>query len=66
MSEAAPEAPAAPAQEQQPTGTEARPPAEPPTVEELQDSKAEARKWEQRAKENHQAKTELEKQRQAP
>lgn len=67
MSEAAPEAPAAPAQEQQPPAEQ--PPAAPPTVEELQakleETTKEARKWEARSKENHQAKTELEKQRQA-
>lgn len=64
MSEAAPETPAAPAQEQQPEQ-----PAAPPTVEELQakleEATKESRKWEARSKENHQAKTELEKQRQA-
>lgn len=65
MSEAAPEAPAAPAQEQP---TEETPTEQtPPTVEELQarldEVTKEARKWESRSKENHQAKTELEKQR---
>jgi hypothetical protein len=69
MSEAASETPAAPAQEQQPvtqaqTATEAV-----PTVEELQakveELTKESRKWETRSKENLQAKTELEKQRQA-
>ena len=53
----------APAQEQ----TEQAPPATPPTVEELQakldEVTKEARKWETRSKENHQARTELEKQR---
>ncbi len=67
MSEAAPEAPAAPAQEQQ---SPAEPKADtPPTVEELQakleEVTKESRKWETRSKENLQAKTELEKQRQA-
>jgi hypothetical protein len=63
MSEAAPETPAAPAQEQPATEVA------PPSVEELQtkleEVTKEARKWETRSKENHQAKTELEKQRQA-
>lgn len=68
MSEAAPEASAAPAQEQ--SAEQTPPPAEaPPTVESLQakvdELTKEARKWESRSKENHQAKTELEKQRQA-
>jgi len=65
MSEAPPEAPA-PGTAQDP------PPAEqpaPPTVEELQakleEATKESRKWETRSKENHAAKTELEKQRQA-
>ena len=66
MSEAAPETPAAPAQEQQ---LAEQTPATPPTVEELQakldEATKESRKWETRSKENHQAKTELEKQRQA-
>jgi hypothetical protein len=66
MTEATPEAPAAPAQEQQPA---AQAPEAPPSVEELQtkldEVTKEARKWETRSKENHQAKTELEKQRQA-
>jgi hypothetical protein len=66
MSEAAPETPAAPAQEQQPKAEE---PATPLTVEELQakleEATKESRKWETRSKENHQAKTELEKQRKA-
>lgn len=68
MSETPPEAPAAPtppAQEKPPE----QPPATPPTVEELQakldEATKESRKWEARSKENHQAKTELEKQRQA-
>lgn len=64
MSEASPEA--APAQEQQPAGQQS---TATPTVEELQarldEVTKEARKWESRSKENHQAKTELEKQRQA-
>lgn len=64
MSEVTPEA-AAPAQEQ----ALAEQTATPPTVEELQakldEVTKEARKWESRSKENHQAKTELEKQRQA-
>lgn len=68
MSEATPEASAAPAQEQPKSGEQA-PSANPPTVEELQtkldEVTKEARKWETRSKENHQAKTELEKQRQA-
>ena len=68
MSEAAPETPpAAPAQGQEASAE--TPPAAPPTVEELQakldEVTKEARKWETRSKENHQAKTELEKQRQA-
>lgn len=67
MSEAAPETPAAPAQE--PAGDASAAPAAPPSVEELQakveELTKEARKWETRSKENHQAKTELEKQRQA-
>jgi hypothetical protein len=67
MTEAAPESPAAPAQEQQPTETAS--PEAPPTMEELQarveELTKESRKWETRSKENHQAKTELEKQRQA-
>lgn len=66
MTEATPEATAAPAQEQPPTPET---PATPPTMEELQakldEVTKEARKWETRSKENHQAKTELEKQRQA-
>lgn len=65
MSEAAPES-AAPAQEQKSTE---HPPAAPPTVEELQakleEATRESRKWETRSKENHQAKTELERQGQA-
>jgi hypothetical protein len=69
MSEAAPEAPAAPAQEQQQAADQNQAPATPPSVEELQakldEVTKEARKWETRSKENHQAKTELEKQRQA-
>lgn len=69
MTEAAPEAPAAPAQEQQTATETAATEAAPPTVEELQakldEVTKEARKWETRSKENHQAKTELEKQRQA-
>lgn len=64
MSEAAPETPVAPAQEQTPET-----PSTPPTLAELQakleEVTKEARKWETRSKENHQAKTELEKQRQA-
>lgn len=69
MSEATPEAASAPAQEQQPS-TEPKPAEQkPPSVEELQakldEVTKEARKWETRSKENHQAKTELEKQRQA-
>ena len=67
MTEATPEAPAAPAQEQQ--TAEQTPQETPPTMEELQakldEVTKEARKWESRSKENHQAKTELEKQRQA-
>lgn len=68
MSEAAPEAPAAPAQD---AAAETPPAAadKPPTTEELQakveELTKEARKWETRSKENHAAKTELEKQRQA-
>lgn len=66
MSEATPEA-AAPAQEQQ--QAESAAPEATPTIEELQakldEVTKEARKWETRSKENHQAKTELEKQRQA-
>jgi len=70
MSEAAPETPpAAPAQGQQSSEQTPSTPAAPPTVEELQakleETTKEARKWETRSKENHQAKTELEKQRQA-
>jgi hypothetical protein len=65
MSEAAPEV-TPPAQEAPPA---AQTPATPPTVEELQakleEATKESRKWETRSKENHQAKTELEKQRQA-
>lgn len=64
MTEVAPEA--TPAQETAPT--EAKTEAT-PTLEELQakldEVTKEARKWETRSKENHQAKTELEKQRQA-
>lgn len=67
MSEATPETPAAPAQEQQPAAPAA--PETPPTVEELQakleEATKESRKWETRSKENHQAKTELEKQQKA-
>lgn len=67
MSEATPETPAEPAQEQQPAAEQT--PQTPPTVEELQakldEATKESRKWEARSKENHQAKTELEKQRQA-
>lgn len=59
MTEAAPEA-AAPAQEPQPD----TPATEQPKADDT-DWKAEARKWEQRAKENKQAAAELEKQRQA-
>lgn len=66
MSEAAPEA-TAPAQESSSEATSTEQQA--PTVEELQakldEVTKEARKWETRSKENHQAKTELEKQRQA-
>lgn len=65
MSEATPEA--TPAQE--PPAAESTSPETPPTVEELQakleEVTKESRKWETRSKENHQAKTELEKQRQA-
>lgn len=67
MTEAAPEAPAAPAQEQQPPADQ--PPETPPTLEELQtrldEATKESRKWETRSKENHAAKTELEKQQRA-
>ena len=62
MSEAAPETPAAPAQEQ-PT-TEAPKAGEQPKADET-DWKAEARKWEQRAKENGTKATEFDKQRKA-
>lgn len=66
MSEAAPEAtpapPAAPAQEQQPAASATQPEA--PTVDET-DWKAEARKWEQRAKENGTKANEFDKQRKA-
>ena len=66
MTEATPET-AAPAQEQQPSTEAAN--ESTPTVEELQakleEVTKEARKWESRSKENLQAKTELEKQRQA-
>jgi hypothetical protein len=69
MSEASPETPAAPAQEQQQAAEQTQTAATPPSVEELQakldEVTKEARKWETRSKENHQAKTELEKQRQA-
>lgn len=65
MSETGTEA-AAPAQEQQ---DEQAKPTSTPTVEDLQakldEVTKEARKWEARSKDNHQAKTELEKQRQA-
>lgn len=65
MSEAAPEA--TPAQDE-PT-TETKPAETAPSVEELQakveELTKESRKWESRSKENLQAKTELEKQRQA-
>lgn len=67
MSEAAPETPAAPAQE--PAAETPASPAATPTVEQLQakveELTKESRKWETRSKENLQAKTELEKQRQA-
>lgn len=70
MSEATPEAPAAPAQETASTTEgKASEQQKAPTVEDLQakleEVTKEARKWETRSKENHQAKTELEKQRQA-
>lgn len=64
MSEAAPEATADTPTEQQPAAPET-----PPSVEDLQaridELTKESRKWETRSKENHQAKTELEKQRKA-
>lgn len=63
MSEAAPETPAAPAQEQQPA-TEALKDGEQPKADET-DWKAEARKWEQRAKENGTKASEFDKQRKA-
>lgn len=63
MSEAAPETPAAPAQEQQPA-TDAPKDGEQPKADEI-DWKAEARKWEQRAKENGTKASEFDKQRKA-
>lgn len=71
MSEAAPEAAPAQGQPAEQSAAEGKPAeqSKPPTVEELQakldEVTKEARKWESRSKENHQARTELEKQRQA-
>lgn len=68
MSEAAPEAPAAPAQEPQPPA-DAAPETAPPTLEDLQakveELTKESRKWESRAKENGTKAKEFEKQQQA-
>lgn len=63
MSEAAPENPTAPAQEHQPA-TDAPKDGEQPKADET-DWKAEARKWEQRAKENGTKASEFDKQRKA-
>jgi hypothetical protein len=62
MSEATPEAPVEQAAQPE---TDAKPAAEDPKSTDDTDWKAEARKWEQRAKENREAAKALEKQRQA-